>query len=331
MSSEDERSSGSQHGTRRPPRGDFGNYAALLGVGITVFAGVLYVFLTLICNWVYSPLGISSEDVGLTYQALLLRGALALTGAGLILTTAAFAVVYVLLFARMIIRVITSGLRNRGRFSRAKPSLLPSRSARPGWTIWLGFIVVYGGWILLIVGDYGFLVTLIVATCVGAAVLWTMWGAGRLMLSSFARLLDMREETVQRIGEWLKPWGRFIAFGCVAFVFATAFAFTLLQQSISDSARLADGSVPDELAFGIRPPWDAAVVKADWANEAAPSDLALPSCLLYLGQANATSVFLDASTDDPRTLKLPTAAVLVEVLPDADSALPPPDGSKSCD
>jgi hypothetical protein len=52
----------------------------------------------------------------------------------------------------------------------------------------------------------------------------------------------------------------------------------------------------------------------------------LPRCLLFLGQANGTSVFFDPTAGHERVLKMPTSGVFVEVLPNTDSALPKDNG-----
>jgi hypothetical protein len=49
-------------------------YGALTGI----VGGALYVFVTLLCIWVYDPLGVSPAEVGLGYGALLIRTAVAL-------------------------------------------------------------------------------------------------------------------------------------------------------------------------------------------------------------------------------------------------------------
>ena len=59
------------------------NYAAIIGATTTAIGGVLYVFLSIISSWVYSPLGITPSQVGLGYGPLLIRAAVLLFWIGL--------------------------------------------------------------------------------------------------------------------------------------------------------------------------------------------------------------------------------------------------------
>src|SRR4051812_28918237 len=83
--------------------------------------------------------------------------------------------------------------------------------------------------------------------------------------------------------------------------------------------------------LGFPPPWDAAVVQVTWTQQPPPqlATLRLPRCLLYFGQASGTSLFFDGTARDQRALRLPTASLAIEILPNTDSALPQK-GSGSC-
>jgi hypothetical protein len=52
--------------------------AAVSSAVIAIVGGALYVFVTLLCIWVYEPLGVSPAEVGLGYGAVLIRTAAAL-------------------------------------------------------------------------------------------------------------------------------------------------------------------------------------------------------------------------------------------------------------
>lgn len=93
------------------------------------------------------------------------------------------------------------------------------------------------------------------------------------------------------------------------------------------SERLREGR-PSKAMLDIPTPWTARVVRVHFTAEGGvPSSLQVPRCLLYLGRADGTSVFYDARPDHRRVLRLPTAALAVEVLPNARSALSPSDAT----
>ena len=74
--------------------------------------------------------------------------------------------------------------------------------------------------------------------------------------------------------------------------------------------------------------WSADVVKV---YPRSVSGLALPPCLLSLGRADGMGVYVDGTEDHARTLRLPSSAVAMQVLVDADTMRPPPDGLRECD
>jgi hypothetical protein len=114
-------------------------------------------------------------------------------------------------------------------------------------------------------------------------------------------------------------WGQLIVLS-VAGVFATAagvlvsivIALALLVFiASSERESLREGHSPGFI-FGLSPPWTGEVATLRWTG---PAHLVvgLPSCALYLGQADGTAVFFDAIRR--RTLRVTTSTVLIETQP----------------
>jgi hypothetical protein len=96
-------------------------------------------------------------------------------------------------------------------------------------------------------------------------------------------------------------------------------------DAVLASDRLQQGR-PFKAFVDVPTPWRARVVRVHFTSkDGAPPGLSLPRCVLYLGSANGTSVFYDARPNHERTLRLPTAALALEVLPHVRSALGPAD------
>ena len=91
-----------------------------------------------------------------------------------------------------------------------------------------------------------------------------------------------------------------------------------------DARRLKVGRKPVTSVLGVSVPWKAEIVHISWAQEPTQNPPQLPTCLVYLGQADGMSVFYDPSRHHQRSLRLPTRLVLIEVLPNTHSARPRP-------
>ena len=97
----------------------------------------------------------------------------------------------------------------------------------------------------------------------------------------------------------------------------------ILAVSVADGrASLRRGERPPSI-FVLNPPWDAHVARVTWQKDAPAAARSLSGCLLYLGKDKDASVFVDSTPSGRRTLKLPNAGMVMEVLPEAHSTSDP--------
>jgi hypothetical protein len=103
----------------------------------------------------------------------------------------------------------------------------------------------------------------------------------------------------------------------LAFVIAALALIILMSAKNSADSLKAGEKGRDHLAWIPLPsPWSAEVVDVFWpvSTERRPSPL--PSCALYLGQANGTSVLYDAKLK--RTWRIPSSELIVRGAPSAN-------------
>ncbi len=266
------------------------DYASTIGVLAAAFGGFLYLLLTVLCLEVYDPFGVEPSEVGLDYSVLLMR-----TAVGVL------ALVPVWLFFGGLGAYLASVVVQR--FSKAA-----------GWTITgiVAFAAVTGSSFIWEDGvEAARLWPTVAPLALGLAVGWLTW----LM-------------AVPGTPEW--PAARIrSALVLAGVLIAAATTWIFVGAATVDSDLLKQGRLPRDLGGERPPPWNADVVRVRWVNpQAAPIDL--PPCLLHLGTADGVGVFYDASGRHERTLKIPNASVLVEVLPNVDSAVPRDSGGGPC-
>jgi hypothetical protein len=103
----------------------------------------------------------------------------------------------------------------------------------------------------------------------------------------------------------------------------------LVAGAVNDASRMKTGMTTISY-FGVTPPWRAVVAHVSWARKPAEGAPSLPSCLLYLGQSEGTSVFYDAVAPHGRSLRLPTSMLLLEIFPQAHSAVARDGNADAC-
>lgn len=131
---------------------------------------------------------------------------------------------------------------------------------------------------------------------------------------AFAALLSRRVGTGAVTRVWL------ILVTTSMMVAPILFAGGLIVNAFEDRGQLQRGERPDDFFLDLQPPWEAEVVRVSWAESPGPRRPALPRCVLYLGKAEGTTILYDWGRGRPRTLRLPTSSLLIEVLPEARSA-----------
>jgi hypothetical protein len=107
----------------------------------------------------------------------------------------------------------------------------------------------------------------------------------------------------------------------VAVAVFVAAAIILYRGARHDKDRLVLGQSSVASFYGQPAPWKAEVVSASWADSPHKGQIRLPRCLLHLGQKDGNTVLYDARPKTKRALRIPTAKLVIEVFPDADSAL----------
>jgi len=198
-------------------------------------------------------------------------------------------------------------------------------------TAFAGVVGLYGSLVLLayVVGELGFrgqfsaAALLIIASCVGGAALFRDWHIGLgvlLVVGGFGLTMFSAAQANHRTVGWIAV-AAITLYGCSG---------VLRDAANSDRGRILGGTRPENVVYGLRPPWSAEVVRVAWAEAPSPRKPQLPPCLLYLGEASGTSVLFDARSGHRRALRLPTSKLLIEVLPTTHSMLAPPRGKGSC-
>lgn len=290
---------------------DFGPAA---GLAAAALGGLVYMVLSIVCLVVYAPLGVVPADVGMSYSGTLLQTAICLVM--VFASLAGQLLIYVVvaqLFAWTVGRPLGSGRLSALLGVLAVLLLAAGVAYVPGvvrsatdsdsdlWTGWTSLLVGLGLGFGLVAAGIGFPARAGEAVDPGADA-----DAGR------RRRLALPVRTRVLVGLGL------------AFVVAVA---VLGASAAIDRQRLLDGRPTNDIVYPVPPPWDARVV-----HLAKHPDLeAEPSyCLLLLGQSDGVSVFYDANSTPPRTLRIDNQEIVVEILPDAKSTEPLGGGSGSC-
>jgi hypothetical protein len=261
-----------------------GAAAALAGL----IGAVVYALLTFVCSLIYTPLGVDPSEVGLSYSALLIRTAVGVGGIA-VLGMVAAAVALPLAWSVWALGLDrNSGPRRPPGLGKGRVAFVVAVFAVAGpalLCIPLGHAELTGGWVAL-------------------------FAVAMLMVPlSYGDFLGRRTRALVVITFVLVP-GASLPVGL------------LVGGAHADAEDLTEGRRPQPV-LGVPPPWGARVVRVRWAERPGP-DLSLPRCLLFLGEANGTSVFYDARQGHESALRLPTSALLVEVLPNTRSSLPSP-------
>jgi len=251
--------------------------------------------LTVLCNQVYEPLGVNPASVGLGYGELLIRAAVAWVGiVGLLLGGVAMGALTTWLVAsKSKPRAVSLLIIATLLLILAGILLIDQRWAVAGLTTGAGVLI--GGWVVVI-------------------------PTRRAKGSGLAVVGEARRRSAT------EPTLIFLVLALVLLITGTF----LVVAAAEDRSRLQQGLRPVPIAGDTPPPWNAEVVRASWVNSPGPTHPRMPRCLLYLGQANGTSVLYDARPAHHRTLRSPNSSVAIEVLPDRDSVLPPEQGRGPC-
>jgi hypothetical protein len=273
---------GNGHRDRRTVMQELGEVA-----GVATILGLgCYAVLNATCTAVYAPLHVRPSDVGLGYTDMLSRAGVAAIGVIVGMTG--------LLVFFMPFPGLLGFPRFGGWFERAAPS-----TAR-----WV-FVAI-----LLALSTFYALDALgLWPSVVGIAFVVLFFIVGGLGATSV--LVDPPR--------WASQRRRVLLYGLALAVLlpsAALFAFRAFQGS----QELQDGRRPSRMAFNLPAPWSAEVVRVT-ATEPAAAALAIPRCMLLLGQADGRTVLYDARPGHERALHLPTDSVLIEVLPNSKSAL----------
>jgi hypothetical protein len=275
--------------------GVLGEYAGLIGVAGAALGGLIYVALTLSAYHAYSRLGVSPEEVGLNYAAALLRaGIAAVSLVGFFLACFLGALVFVWP------SIAPSPAKKRARVRRGVALVLLILVASI-----LGAATQAGG--LFVAG------AVVAAVAIGLAM--AFWSN-----KQFDGFQSGERTTFSMTPGPEELFTRSNALVAACLLVGLSIGALGLQAHV-DSIRMYEGRVPSKPFFGVPPPWDAHVVRVHWVRPppASLQRIEPQQCLLYLGQANATSVFFDPRERHQRTLKAPTSSVLVEVLPNSNS------------
>jgi hypothetical protein len=91
----------------------------------------------------------------------------------------------------------------------------------------------------------------------------------------------------------------------------------VLQDSVADRSAMKDGRKPGSVIPGLLNPWGGEIATLAWSNEEPPGFGDLPSCALYLGEAESTAVVYDP--EEKRVLRIPTSTLIVTTRPEDDS------------
>jgi hypothetical protein len=92
----------------------------------------------------------------------------------------------------------------------------------------------------------------------------------------------------------------------------------LLISAVAARIDIEDGRAPSKMVSILSPPWEAQIVRASWVDQSASRDrIALPACLLRLGENDGTTVLYDPKSKG-RTFRLPTSALAIEAALDKD-------------
>jgi hypothetical protein len=86
----------------------------------------------------------------------------------------------------------------------------------------------------------------------------------------------------------------------------------VLIPAFAARSALEDGSKPKSLFLTVNP-WSAEVAHVAWAHEEPADAEGLPTCILYLGQADGTSVLYDGKTR--QTWRIPSSELIVRAMP----------------
>jgi hypothetical protein len=131
---------------------------------------------------------------------------------------------------------------------------------------------------------------------------------------------------------WLVLWQRSVGYGgderilrtisWLALVLIVLFTLGIFVYNAKTARNdIREGRTPDLFMAVFSPPWRATVAEARWAATK-PQNVALPPCLLYLGQADGTVVLYQAASDPNKvgdTFRLPAASVIVVLQPEKQS------------
>ena len=145
-----------------------------------------------------------------------------------------------------------------------------------------------------------------------------------ILAVSVALLIPVLGLVVISFGGRGKPAVRHVVLGVPAIVAGVVFvaaASILVNGARHDKDRLILGQSSVASFYGQPAPWKAEVVHASWADSPHKGQIRLPRCLLHLGQKDGNTVLYDARPKTKRALRIPTSKLVIEVLPDADSAL----------
>jgi hypothetical protein len=258
----------------------------LLGIGGVLAYGALNVASTIF----YQGLGVTPSAVGLGYGELLARVAVI---AGIVAITAFVVAVLVSVVVRFGIRL--GGMPRCRRGARRKLAIV-------GGTAILALAVVIG--VLPPIDRNPSLADVFALAVFGSLVgIWVLVGVLALD-KELATLCDLE-------------WRHILVAAAVWLVLAP---LSFVAHAMEGRGEVQDGRTQRESLFGSPFPWQAAVANVAWREGSKPPEVS--ECLLYLGSSSSVAVLYDATSEDQRSIQVPTADVTVEVFPEKTPCSP---------
>jgi hypothetical protein len=93
---------------------------------------------------------------------------------------------------------------------------------------------------------------------------------------------------------------------------------SFVAHAIVGTNEVQDGRRESESLFGSPFPWQVVVADVTWKGPKSQPPR-VPRCLLYLGASGNVAVFYDATSDERRSIQVPTADVIVQLYPEKTS------------
>jgi hypothetical protein len=276
--------------------------AATVYVGAAgVFGALTYLAMAIASYYVYSPLGVTTADVGLGYSTLIAQSAV---------LVASLVAVMIVLAVPLTVVGIGSNVDRASR--RARREGLPSTPARTPPAL----LVVCGA--LFLVG-YGILI--------GLYSVWVLGPIGLIMMATGVAVVLFAG--VMRVAIDHTVVGRlprtFLAYAAACgFFIGVAQLFVVAYDT---RAALYRGDRPPGrlrvLLVRVPLPWEAHVARVTWIADPVPGETRGTACLLYLGQANDVAVFWQPRSPRLRAhaIFVPRQNVIVDMLPSQDGVV----------